>query len=634
MSRKVTFVELPTFDGVAPLVSGYMEAVCRKDPMLVKSFQFEKISNAVDTPYTQILSTLEQNDADVYAFSCYVWNSGMVRRLLGRLLKTKPRSYFILGGPQVMHQAVKYLSPDHENVFVCNGEGERTFANFLRALLSPNPDFTSIRGLSFYHDKQLVTTEAEPRIIDLSEIPSPFLEGLFERDKYNWVIIETNRGCPFKCSYCYWGAAIGARVYRYDIERIKREIEWISQSNCWYMYIADANWGMLKRDVDLSQFIVDCQKHTGVPIAVHFCGSKNTPDRVSEITRIFHEGGLIASQSVALQTMNSETLKRVGRENIKTSAYVQVQQALNQHEISSFIEIMWPLPGETLFSFQEGLAMLCENGADSFSVYNVLLMNNVELSLKKDEYGIVTLRDPDPNSEAEIIVQTNEVDAVAFKAGMRYVYAVTCLYTLRGLWYLGRYLHNQGIMKYAELFRSFVDFCWRESEHPWTSFAEKSISALDAIKLSNSGPIIHFVLHEQRDVFDELLEKFVSAQEFWGDPLAHFFFEIDLINRPYIYRNTPIAPKRYRFTKLHVSSVLPEGYVVDIPPQYIESLRTYIVPEIGHLSTNRFVVDHRRMQLPFFPDRPLREHFVYCFDKSQSMRSILPLWHPDEKGLR
>ena len=71
---------------------------------------------------------------------------------------------------------------------------------------------------------ELVTTEQEPRITDLSEVPSPFLEGIFEKNKYTWMVFETNRGCPFKCNYCYWGAAIGAKVFKYDNERLQREI--------------------------------------------------------------------------------------------------------------------------------------------------------------------------------------------------------------------------------------------------------------------------------------------------------------------------------------------------------------------------------------------------------------------------
>jgi hypothetical protein len=625
MSRKVTFVEVPIFAGVVPLASGYMQAYCLKDPLLATSFCFEKISLAVKTPYDEIFSILNKGDSDVYAFSCYVWNSKLVRRLLDALVVAKPQSHFVLGGPQVMHQGLQYLTPQQENVFICNGEGEKTFANFLRALLSPEVDFSVVRGLSFYRKGQLLTTEPEPRINDLSEIPSPFLEGLFETDKYTWIMIETNRGCPFKCSYCYWGAATGARVYKYDNERLRQELTWISQSNCLYLYIADANWGMLKRDVDLSRFIVECQKLYGAPLMVMFCGSKNTPDRVAEITRIFHEAGMISTQSVALQTMNPETLVRINRDNIKTLAYTQIQKSLNHEGIASFVEMIWPLPGETLFSFQEGMAKLCAIGADSFVVYPLLLMNNVELGKKRREYGLVTIPDPDPNSEAEIVIQTTEVDIEAYREGLRYIYAVLSLYVLRGLWHLGRYLNEKNIVTYMDLFRTFVEFCRERSSHAWTVFCENSIQAFDHAAYSNTGALIHLILHSNREAFDELLEQFAVAQEFWHDPLAQFFFEVDLIHRPYIYSNTPISAKRHRFAHLRVLNILPGGYLVEIPSIYIGRLREHL-NQLQNGSTNRFEVIHKRSQLPFMWAKSLHEHFMYCQDMSQRMMTLLPEW--------
>lgn len=625
-SNKVTFVELPVFSGVVPLASGYMEAYCRTDPLLAASFEFEKISLVVNTPYEEVLATLQQSDAGVYAFSCYVWNSGLVRRLVDALLVSRPHSHFVLGGPQVMHQGMRYLVPEHENVLVCNGEGEKTFANFLRALLSGQPDFSGVRSLSFYRDGKLVTTEAEPRINDLSEIPSPFLEGLFESNKYSWMLIETNRGCPFKCNYCYWGAATGMKVYKYDEERLKRELAWISQSRCWYLFIADANWGMLKRDVDLSEFIVECHKRDGAPHAVYFCGSKNTPDRVAEITRIFHGAGMISTQSVALQTMNPETLIRVNRDNIKTSAYTDIQQSLNQQGIASFVEMIWPLPGETLSSFQEGLGKLCEIGADSFVVYPLLLMNNVELCNKREEYGLVTVPDPDPNSEAEIVVQTNEVNTEDYRAGLLYVYAVLSLHVLRGLFHLGRYLNSNGFMSYVELFRAFTKFCRQNPGHSFTTFCEKSVQALENANFSNTGALVHLILHSEREAFDELLEQFVRTQAFWHDPMAQFLFEVDIINRPYIYRNTPIVAKRRKFMHLRVLDTFPKGYLVELPSEYLESLREQILPLPVTQSTSCCEVNHRRSQLPFMLAKSLHEHFMYCQDMSQRMMSFLPTW--------
>jgi radical SAM superfamily enzyme YgiQ (UPF0313 family) len=623
--NKVTFVELPVFEGVVPLVSGYMQACCLRDPLLANSFSFEKISLAVGTPYDQILSTLTNSDSDVYAFSCYVWNSKLVRRLLSTLMDAKPRANFILGGPQVMHQGAAYLKPEHENVYVCNGEGERTFPWFLRTL-HDGGDFSQVRNLTFYRSGQLLTTEPESRISDLSEIPSPFLEGLFDGGHYSWMLLETNRGCPFKCSYCYWGGATGARVYKHDEERLKQELAWISKSKCWYLFIADANWGMLKRDVDLSHFIVECRQRHGSPVSIYFCGSKNTPERVAEITKIFHKAEMISTQSVALQTMNTETLIRVNRDNIKTSTYTQIQQSLNQEKIPSFVEMIWPLPGETLSSFQDGLATLCAIGADSFIVYPLLLMNNVDLAKKREEYGLVTLPDPDPNSEAEIVTETSEVDSVAYREGLYYVYSVESLYVLRSLWYLGRYLNDRGIMSYRQLFTSFVDFCRVPSPNLWATFCEESIQAFQHTTFSNAGALVHLILHSSRDAFDDILEQFVLTHDFWSDPLAQFFFEVDLIHRPYVYRNTPISAKRRRFQHLRVVQVHSKGYVIEVPAPYSGHLREYLGLSATNEQVDRFEVIHRRSQLPFNPSKSLFDHFLYCQDMSQKMATVLPTW--------
>ena len=337
---------------------------------------------------------------------------------------------------------------------------------------------------------------------------------------------------------------------------------------------------------------------------------------------------MIACQSVALQTMNPETLKRVDRDNIKTSAYTDIQQTLNQQGIPSFVEIIWPLPGETLYSFQEGLATLCKIGADSFVVYPLLLMNNVGLAQKRQEYGLVTIRDPDPSSEAEIVIRTKEVNADAYREGVRYTYAVTCLYSIRALWFLGRYLSSQGIREYGDLFRAFVAFSQQQSAHPWTVFCEKSIKSLEHVAFANTGALVHLILHTEREAFDDLLEKFVMSQDFWSDPMAQFYFELDLVSRPYVYQNTQIVPKRHEFKHMRLSAV-PDGYIVEIPSSHLEYLFERIAIQNvggGDRSTNRFRVNYRRSQLPFMPGKSLNEHFMYCQDASQRMTSLAPVW--------
>ena len=62
------------------------------------------------------------------------------------------------------------------------------------------------------------------------EIPSPYLQGVF--DSYGEVsaaIIESNRGCPFGCTFCDWGSATQQKVRKFDVQRVRDEITWLAQ---------------------------------------------------------------------------------------------------------------------------------------------------------------------------------------------------------------------------------------------------------------------------------------------------------------------------------------------------------------------------------------------------------------------
>jgi hypothetical protein len=625
MTTKVVFVELTVVPRALPLVSGYMEAMCRADPDLASACRFEKISLPVKTPAADILRTLEDADGDVYALSTYVWNSGLVKRLAETVRTAKPGADVILGGPQVMHHCVDYVARDAANMFVCNGEGEITFPSFLKTTRTAERDFSSVRGLSFYRDGELVTTEPQPRIGDLSTIPSPFLQGLFGAQDYTWMLVETNRGCPFRCAYCFWGGSSGAMVSQFDVARLEGELEWISRSSCLYLFIADANFGMLKRDAELARYLVGASERNGAPLSVFFCASKNTPARVEEIGRTFHNAGLLSCQSVALQSLNADALSRANRQNIRTSSYIDLQQSLNRRGSASYVELIWPLPGETLQSFRQGLSDLCAMEADSFMVYPLLLINNVELSSRRDEYQLRTVRNTDEDSEAEIVVQTAEVDRESYDEGMLYAYAVNALYGMRGLRSLAKYLHASGTLSYGDLFSAFVAFAGARPDNPWTALCRRSVRNLEHGTFATQGEQVHLVLQGERDAFDSLLKEFVTSQPFWQDATAQFTFEIDLVSRPYVYRNTPIVPKRYRFRQFSSVETTEDGYVVSMSPAHRALLPSYVAVS-GSQSCGLIVRHRHRSQLPLMPTKSAHDTFMYCQNMWHHMRDLTPVW--------
>jgi radical SAM superfamily enzyme YgiQ (UPF0313 family) len=627
--KKVTLVELTAFDKIIPLASAYLKSFALTDPAVAEGCDIEIYDAPVTVDREKLADELIRHGSDVYGISCYLWNMELVRWLLDRLSTRFPQAEFILGGPQVMSHAAHYLTPDQTNIAVCNGEGERTFQAYLRQLISGAPDFEAVPGLSFWRDGELVTTERPPRIADLTEIPSPFTGGMFEKGKYTFAILETNRGCPYNCGFCFWGAATNAKVNKFETQRVLDDIEWMSDNGFGTIFLADANWGLAPRDVDFTRHMIECKKKTGYPLVVSMNAAKNKPDRVAEITKILVDGGLLTSQPISLQSMDSGVLDLINRSNIRSKTYTELQKTLRDQNISSYIEMIWPLPGETTRTFRDGITELCRSRADTILVYPQLLLHNTPTYESRDQFGIRVRRVPDEVAEAEVVVETNWVTEADYERGVWLYYAMLCLYNQRGLYYLANHLDRTGALSFGELYSAAVEFFERRQDAEICRFMAESVRGLGNYFLLNAGEFAHRNLYSQRDEFTALLHDFVSTQPFWDDPDAQAAFELDLLARPYIYRESAPRVPAYSFQHLRVEQernvmtvtvpaaparLLAELDVADLDPEAGE-----VVLRLRHPG---------RQKLPYLRHRSLEDNIAYCQGMTLHLREMLAEWTP------
>jgi len=619
----VAFIELTVFAGVYPLASGYMRGVASQNERVRDAYDFEIQSICINK--ARFEDELAKIDADVYAVSCYVWNMGLVCRWLPKLLAQRPSAKVILGGPQVMNHAERYLDPKWENVVLCNGEGEYTFTHYLEQLVSSEPDLCRVNGLSFYRDGELITTESQGRIQDLNTIPSPYLEGYLDSRKYVWAPLETNRGCPYQCTYCFWGAATNAKVYKSDMDRVKAEITWLAQNRALYIFITDANFGMLNRDIEIAEHIAACKHEYGYPMTVWLSAAKNSPDRVTKITRVLSAEGLISAQPVSLQTMDATTLKAVQRSNIKESSYLSLQNELHNSKLSSFVEMIWPLPGETLASFKSGLGKLCRYDADALVIHHLLLINNVKMNSQREEYRMETTKDADSNSEAEVVIATRDVSREDYKEGVRFGFHLTSLFSLRGLRFVMRHLDSTGEVLFEDSITKFSDYTKRFPDDPYVQYIESVIAVSGQTKFSANGGIFHVSLFEFRKQFDGLLNGFMESLGVLQDPMVRFLFEVDLLNRPHIYYNTPISNGDGLLKMIQIVSKDKDGYLVRVPGEYAKTTADLF----GLSSSNpKLRIKYHTTQMPFMENKPYEDNLSYCEARLHKMASIMPVWSP------
>lgn len=621
--KSVALVEIHVYQRMAPLVSGYLQAHAQADPVIKEAFSFRMITSSTSVlDGDEFTRSLIDAEADVYAFSCYVWNMGILRSVIGAVRSARPRADIILGGPQVMRHAREYLDPDDERMTVCNGEGEVTFTEYLRALYE-GTDMAEVDGLSFFRRRELVTTPDRARIGSLDNIPSPYLSDIFEPG-LTMGILETNRGCPFRCGFCFWGAATNDKVYRFDEQRVRDEITWMARNGYMFLHIADANWGMLGRDIDISQHIADCSRTYSAPNLLFFSSAKNKPAAASKIAKILADAGLVGSQPVSMQTLEPASLDIIKRSNIKLSAFTTVQESLREQGIGSFVELIWPLPGETLTSFQEGIGTLCDSGTPQLMIYPHLVLHNTPIYRDQDQLGLVTRPANSGVAEARIVVQTADVSEPEFEDGMRLVYAVMSVLNARGLHAVSRYLARTGQLRYADLYPAFVKFWKRQDQRdPIVAYVERSIRELDVYAIENTGLFVHLILHEQRRLFLDQVRRFAQSQPWWADRNVRALLEVDLVNRLYVYNNTPLDPVDEAAEAVRLIEQGKRAYTVEIEPEYRGLVAEYLGVEVPD---GPFLIDHRQGQYPYMQGQDLVSTSLYCSGIVNRVEQLTPRW--------
>lgn len=334
-------------------------------------------------PISQMVDHLVE--ADLVGFSTYVWNIQISLEVARRLKVDYPNTYIVFGGPQVPDMAEEFLRQNPFIDMVFHGESEVNFTQLLESY--PAGKLDGIAGTSYLDASgAFVSNATGPRLRDLDEIPSPFLNGIFDQlikdhPEESWIgLWETNRGCPFKCSYCDWGSAVAAKVTKFQLDRLLKEADWISENKIEYVFVCDANFGMLSRDIDIVKRVAENSQRTGYPHGFSVQNTKNATERAYSTQIILAEAGLNKGVALSMQSMSPEALTNIRRDNISLDGYLELQQRFARDGIETFSDLILGLPGDTYDSFADSVDQLIENGQHNrIQFNNCAILPNAEM---------------------------------------------------------------------------------------------------------------------------------------------------------------------------------------------------------------------------------------------------------------
>lgn len=326
----------------------------------------------------------------VIGLSNYMWNLDLSYSI-ARLVKERfPQTLIVFGGPNypLEDQERERWLREHPAVDIyVLGEGEEPFARLIDAWYESAGDNEAVKRSAIEGCHSLVdgrlhkSSDRSPRIPDLDLIPSPYLQGYldeFLEEIALTPLMESNRGCPFTCTFCVDGIGARTKVYWKSAERFERELEYVAQRyKGKVLDLADVNFGMYKQDIEITKAIARVREQYGYPAYLHVATGKNQKTRVLECAELL--GGAMRL-AASVQSLDAEVLRNVKRQNISTAEILQVTQASNASTANTYSEVILGLPGDTKEKHMTTVFQLADADMKLISLFTLMMLDGTELT--------------------------------------------------------------------------------------------------------------------------------------------------------------------------------------------------------------------------------------------------------------
>lgn len=455
-----------------PLAVGYLKATAMANEAIRDNMEVEIFNFGGGDDLIMMANRIFSSDApDIMAFSVLGWNYRMFGALAETFKQLNPAGWVIFGGNHVANQGGRVI---HDLPFidvVVNCEGEFVFRDLLLAYLSGHSsrDLADIGGITYKDESgKIVTTTEPPRIADLAEIPSPILSGAIPlvdhtgEFRYDVALMETNRGCPYSCAFCYWGGAVGQKVRAFPRERLREELEILAFHKVENVALCDSNFGMLRGDLEFVEDMIHIREKYGYPRSLITSWAKNKSKMFYEIVKTLKENDLHSSFTLALQTLNDDALTLMRRKNMRVNDWEGLVEWLNAQGLECYAEMIWGAPGETFASFLEGYDRLARY-VPRIATYPLILIPNTAYTNNREEHGFVTLRGE--HDDFEYVVANKDISMEENRRMQRFLLWARGIAEHHVLRYIWPALHELTSITQSQVLLSMGKW-FRECTHP------------------------------------------------------------------------------------------------------------------------------------------------------------------------
>ena len=295
----------------------------------------------------QILQDIYKRKPDVIGFSCYIWNISYVKMILADIKKVLPDVKIWAGGPEVSYHGEAFLKEEPAVDLVMMGEGEITFAHFLKALLE-GEDLKQVPGLMVRNADGTFTNTGFRQVMDMSQIPFPYAFMDMKELEHRIIYYESSRGCPFSCAYCL--SSIDKKLRFRSLDLVLPELEWFLQAKVPQVKFVDRTFNCKKSyAMAIWQYIRD---HDNGVTNFHFEIAADLLDKDELDLLSTMRPGLVQLE-IGVQSTNEKTLEAIRRKT-DIEEIREITETINSwHNIHQHLDLIAGLPWEDLESFKK-----------------------------------------------------------------------------------------------------------------------------------------------------------------------------------------------------------------------------------------------------------------------------------------
>ncbi len=332
--------------------------------------------------YTEdILADIYKEKADVAAFSCYIWNIGMVEELAGLLHQLRPEMPIWFGGPEVSYDAAACLLRNPGVTGVMRGEGEAIFRELATYYVDGSVNLADIRGIIYRENDELVDNGWR-EIMDINQVP--FVYEDMQDFEHKIIYYETSRGCPFSCSYCL--SSIDRKVRLRDMALVEKELQFFIDQKVPQVKFVDRTFNCNKAHaMAIWRYI---QAHDQGVTNFHFeIGADLLDEEELALLGTLRPG--LVQLEIGVQSTYEPTIREVSRTMKLEKLKYAVARVNAGHNIHQHLDLIAGLPYENFERFKQSFNDVYAMKPEQLQLGFLKVLKGSRMHEKAADYGIV-----------------------------------------------------------------------------------------------------------------------------------------------------------------------------------------------------------------------------------------------------